>query len=208
MRIIPIYPVYNEANCYLLASGTKCAVIDPGAYPKNIMQKAAVEGLTIEKVLLTHGHFDHIMATGELCRLCGCKIYIHEKDLQYLYEPSLNLSSLAGQDYKLDTDIKVNTLAEGDIISIGSEAVKVLSTSGHTPGSVCFIGDGFILSGDTLFAGTVGRTDFPGSNTADMIRSLKKLSSLTGDYDVFPGHSAQTTLEREKRHNYYLQSAT
>lgn len=206
MRVIPIYPNHREANCYILCSGNVCAVIDPGADAERIYNTAKTEGLEIEKILLTHGHFDHIMAVNELCALTGAKVMIHKDDLTELYDASVNLSVFAtGIEYSLDKDISVTALSEGDTVSIGDEELRVMSTPGHTPGSCIYICKDIMFVGDTIFAGSIGRIDFPGGNGAEIVNSLKKITKLDGDYTLYSGHGPETTLSREKLNNYYLQ---
>ncbi len=206
MRIIPIYPTYREANCYLAASDDgRALVFDPGDGAERICSIAKRNGLEITAIVLTHAHFDHIMATNELAELVGVPVYIHKGDLQALYEPSLNLSGLgAGIDYTLDRSTEVIALSEGDTVSVGGECFTVMLTPGHTPGSACFVCGDIIVTGDTLFAGTIGRTDFPGGDIGEMRRSLARLRGLSGDYTLYSGHGAETTLERERKHNFCL----
>lgn len=208
MRIIPIYPTYREANCYLAAQDGKAFVFDPGDCAERIAETATKNGLEITAIVLTHAHFDHIMATNELAELVGVPVYIHKGDIQALYESSLNLSGLgAGVDYLIDKSTEVIALSEGDTISVGSECFTVMSTPGHTPGSACFVCGDIIITGDTLFAGTIGRTDFPGGDIGEMRRSLTRLRELSGDYTLYSGHGGQTTLERERAHNFCLSDA-
>lgn len=214
MRVIPLYPTYHEANCYIAigdgccnsACSNVCAVIDPGDNAERIFNRASNNGLKIQKIILTHAHFDHIMAVNELVSLTSAEVIIHESDFQALYEPSLNLSGMGtGKNYTLNSDITVKTVTDGDEIKVGGEALKVISTPGHTPGSACFVCGDIIFTGDTLFGGTIGRTDFPGGSVEEIRNSLRIISALPGDYTLYPGHNGETTLERERRTNYYLQ---
>ncbi len=206
MRVISLYPSFREANCYIFCSGNSCAVIDPGADAERIYRAAKDEGLEIQKVLLTHGHFDHIMAVNELCALTGATVMIHKDDLTALYDASVNLSVFAtGIEYSLDEDISVTALSEGDTVSIGEEKLMVMSTPGHTPGSCLYICKDIIFSGDTIFAGSAGRVDFPGGNERELVNSLIRIKNLDGDYTLYSGHGPETTLTREKLNNYYLQ---
>ena len=212
MRIIPLYPAYHEANCYIAVStcgcrsacANECAVFDPGADAERIFNRAKNNGLEIKSIILTHAHFDHIMAVNELVALTGAEVYIHKGDLQALYEPSLNLSSLIGHSYTIDSDIKVNAISDGDKIKVGGEYLTVISTPGHTPGSACFVCGDIIVTGDTLFGSNIGRTDFPGGDISQMKASLKLLRDMEGDYTLYSGHGGETTLSRERQHNYYL----
>lgn len=212
MRVIPLYPVYHEANCYIAvgegccnsACSNVCAVFDPGDNAERIFNRAKNNGLTIEKIILTHAHFDHIMAVNELVALTGAEVIIHKNDLQALYEPSLNLSGLIGHSYSVDSDIKVTVVENGDTIKVGGEYLTVISTPGHTPGSACFVCGDILFTGDTLFGSNIGRTDFPGGSIEEMKESLLKLRELEGDFTLYSGHGGETTLSRERQHNYYL----
>lgn len=212
MRTIPLYPVYREANCYIaVGEGTcnsgctnVCAVFDPGDNAERIYNRAKSNGLKIEKIILTHAHFDHIMAVNELAELTGAEVIIHKGDLQALYEPSVNLSSLVGCDYTVEKSVKVTAVEDGDKIKVGGEYLTVISTPGHTPGSACFLCGDTIFTGDTLFGSNIGRTDFPGGSIEEMKKSLALLRDLDGDYTLYSGHGGETTLSRERQHNYYL----
>lgn len=206
MKIITLAPLYNEANCYILASDAFCAVIDPGYNAERIYKKACDEGLKISKILLTHAHFDHICAVNELAALVSCPVYIHKGDLAALYDISKNLSLLGtGSPYTVNSDIEVISLEDKGTVQIGGEALTVMSTPGHTPGSCLYIGDDFIITGDTLFARSIGRVDFPGGSEQQMKASLSKIKCLQKDYVLYSGHGPSTTLASEKLHNYYLQ---
>ena len=207
MKVIPLYPVFNEANCYIAVSdgSFECAVFDPGNDAGRIYRYTKEKCLEIKTIILTHAHFDHIMAVNELVSLCNAEVIIHKDDFSALYDPSLNLSMLGtGINYTINSDVKVKAVTDGDEIYVGSESFKVISTPGHTPGSACFVCGDIILTGDTLFGGTIGRTDFPGGSIEEIRKSLRIIKNLKGDYTVFPGHSGQTTLGREKKTNYYL----
>ncbi len=194
-------------NCYLLCDpGTrKAAVIDPGGDgPQTvgtIGRWLADEGYTLTHILLTHGHYDHV---GGVSALCGYNpaVYLHRADWKM---PASDLFPLPRQ--ASDAFTGLNYYGEGDHISVGSLDVTVLHTPGHTPGSVCLRCENVLFTGDTLFAGSMGRTDFAGGKGADMAASLKRLGELEGDFQVYPGHGEFTTLEREREHNPYLWEA-
>lgn len=184
---------YLQTNCYILQSDTgHCLVIDPADQADVILDFIQTKGLTLDAILLTHGHFDHVGAVKYLSAETDCPVYIHEADL------SLPPAITAGKLYH------THTYAEGDTLTLADLTFKVLHTPGHTPGSVCLLVGDTLFSGDTLFRGSCGRTDFPGGSWEQIQSSLKALAALPGDYRVLPGHGEQTTLEWERTHNPYL----
>ena len=150
------------------------------------------QGLTLGAILLTHGHFDHVGAVRDLAAETGCRVWLNTADLSM--PPQLT----AGPLYYTDA------YSEGDIVREAGMELRVLSTPGHTPGSVCLIAENFLFSGDTLFAGSCGRTDLPGGKTSDIRKSLRRLAELPQDYSVHPGHGESTTLAWEKQYNPYM----
>lgn len=192
-------------NCYfLIGSGLgECAVVDPGDEAEKILGKLSEHSLKCSHILLTHAHFDHIMALEPLRQATGAKVYLHEDDADFLTDSELNLMSRFSSD-----EIKVSPadilLNDGDIITVAGEELRVMHTPGHTPGSVCYICGRDMISGDTLFRDSIGRYDFPGGDFMTLLHSLKTLAALDGDYKVYPGHGMTTTLERERSSNLYL----
>lgn len=200
MDIRKIYIPTVYTNCYLLIdedSGA-AAVIDPGDDITQLVLHACEEnGWTLRAVFLTHGHFDHIGGVAALVKaLPGLPVYLHPGDVGHSTD-LMNTAALPN----------VTLWREGDIVPVGGLQVEVLSTSGHTKGSVTLRCRDALFTGDTLFAGSCGRTDFPGGDYDEMMASLKKLAELEGDYRVFPGHESATTLENERRSNPYLRAA-
>ena len=183
-----------QTNCYILhqEDSSSCVVIDPGYTPEVILDFLAGKGLTLEAILLTHGHFDHVGAVRDLAAETGCRVWLNPDDLSM--PPKLT----AGPLYYTDT------YSEGDTITPAGISFQVLSTPGHTPGSVCLIAEDFLFSGDTLFAGSCGRTDLPGGSTRAIRESLRRLAALPQDYSVHPGHGESTTLAWEKQYNPYM----
>ena len=188
-------------NCYILCdeAAKVCAVIDPGAEPELILSAAEKLDCTVDKILLTHGHYDHTTAVPELHQaLPQAEIYIHKADAN---GAGSRLFPLAGQI----PDLKFYD--EGDALTLGELTIQVLHTPGHSKGSVTLkVGD-VLFCGDTLFAGSCGRTDLAGGSYAEIMASLKKLGQLPGDYHVCPGHDVTSTLERERRSNPFLREA-
>ena len=183
-----------QTNCYIVYNegSNKCLVIDPGYEANTILNRTALLGLEIEAILLTHGHFDHVGAVRQIAADTDCQVYLQESEL------SLPAAMTDGPLYYTDL------YPESGVLNLAGLDIKIIKTPGHTPGSVCLLIGDAMFSGDTLFAGSMGRCDFPGSNIFDMRKSLKKLCNLAGDYRVFPGHAEATTLEHERKTNPYL----
>ena len=183
-----------QTNCYILhqEDSSSCVVIDPGYTPEVILDFLAGKGLKLEAILLTHGHFDHVGAVRDLAAETGCQVCLNPDDL------SMPPRMTAGPLYYTDT------YSDGDTLSPAGIPFQVLSTPGHTPGSVCLIAENYLFSGDTLFAGSRGRTDLPGGSTRAILESLRRLAALPQDYSVHPGHGESTTLAWEKQYNPYM----
>ena len=183
-----------QTNCYILhqEDSSSCVVIDPGYTPEVILDFLAGKGLKLEAILLTHGHFGHVGAVRDLAAETGCQVYLNPDDL------SMPPRMTAGPLYYTDT------YSDGDTLSPAGIPFQVLSTPGHTPGSVCLIAENYLFSGDTLFAGSRGRTDLPGGSTRAILESLRRLAALPQDYSVHPGHGESTTLAWEKQYNPYM----
>lgn len=183
-----------QTNCYIFCEeGSKtCCVVDPGYEPDFILESLENLGLTLEAILLTHGHFDHVGAVRQLAADTGCEVYICGEDL------ALPTQLTAGTLYY------TKTYADGDILHLAGLDITVLHTPGHTPGSVCLLSGTTLFSGDTLFCGSCGRTDLPGGSWDTIQSSLKKLAKIEADLWVLPGHGETTTLSNEKKHNPYM----
>ena len=183
-----------QTNCYIVyeEAGESCVVIDPGYEADKILDHCQKLGRCICAVLLTHGHFDHVGAVRDIAADTGCKVYLCPEDLQ------LPANFTDGRLYYTDT------YDEGADISEAGVNFHVLHTPGHTPGSVCLVCGDVIFSGDTLFAGSCGRTDFPLGSFAAIGQSLARLAKLPGDYTVYPGHGSATRLSYERQTNPYL----
>jgi len=182
-------------------------LIDAGcneADEKAMMQTINDEGITVKAILLTHGHYDHITALEKMKSLTNAPVYSHMSEKQVLENPDLNLSCRILTKISVTPDAPFN---DGDIFQFGDCTLKVLHTPGHTPGGVCYYDaeGGHLFSGDTLFASSIGRTDFPMGDHAKLIRNIKtKLLTLPDETTVYPGHGGTTTIGREKASNPYL----
>ena len=185
------------ANCYIVADeqAKTCAVVDPGGQGAELAQWLQQQGLTPKFVLLTHGHFDHVGGVKRLVEAFpGLPVYLHPNDTKLT--PDL-CQGLWWTDF----------YEEGDELQMDAVTFRVYHTPGHTPGSVCLMAGDVLLTGDTLFAGSCGRTDFPGGSWAQLMESFSRLHQLPGDYKVLSGHGEATTLEAERRRNPYMKEA-
>ena len=181
-----------QVNCYLVSDEAgRAVIIDPGYEAEKILRVVKEDSLEIKAIFLTHGHFDHIGAVKPLAQALGCPVYIHPKEATlppYLTRGFLYYT----EEYE-----------QGDEITVGDLSFRVIETPGHTNGSVCLLCEDCIFTGDTLFAGSCGRTDLGGS-MLDMLASLKSLAALEGNYSVFPGHGPETDLDYERKTNPYI----
>ena len=186
-------------NCYLLedeASKT-AAVVDPGGDALRILSQAQADGVTIRLILLTHAHFDHTGGVAALCKsLPDVPVYLHPAD-----------AALLGSEVFPAIGAPTVPYEEGDTVALGDLTIQVLHTPGHTPGGVCLLAGDALFTGDTLFCGSMGRTDFAGGSYEQIMASLKRLAQLPGDYRVLPGHMDATTLDRERQSNFFLREA-
>jgi len=174
-------------------------IIDAGGDGDKIVALVDRAGVKVGYLCCTHAHFDHTLAADYVRSVLGCKFLIHKDDVWLL-----EMAAKSARKY-VEPD---GYLYDGYMIEVGQQPLKVLHTPGHTPGSVSIVGDGFVFTGDTLFAGTVGRTDYPGGNAEQLADSLsKKLMSLPDDYVVYPGHGRPTTIGAERRSNPFIKLA-
>jgi len=177
--------------------------IDPSADHDLLLKEAKAHDLTIKYIVNTHCHIDHSMGNREMAERTGAKVVIHEADAAGLLDTPPDILDMFGAEEPPPADILV---ADGNLIRVGGIALKVIHTPGHTPGGMCLYLDGMVFTGDTLFVGSVGRTDFPGGSYAELEYSIRsKLYTLPGDTVVLPGHnygmSPTSTVERERRSN-------
>lgn len=192
-----------QVNCFIIADETskKAVVIDPGDEPDRIMEIIKKNNLSVECIICTHGHFDHVGAVSELKQETGAEVLIHKEELE-IYNAAKDMAAFWGYDFDpLPEPDKL--LKNGDDIEIGGLRFNILHTAGHSPGGICLYGEGIVITGDTLFAGSVGRTDFYGGDMNKLKESFKRLMSLPENTRVLPGHGPETTIGHEKRENSF-----
>jgi len=189
-----------ETNCYIVTDDEtkKCAVIDPGDDSTVILDYIESNNLKPVAIFLTHGHYDHHMALDAVIEATGATAYIHKDEV--------NRSGQRGR-HKLDDNGKLTFYSEGTVVRVGALKFVVLETPGHSPGSVTLMCTDAVFTGDTLFRGDCGRTDLEGGSDDAMMKSLKRLSELDGDYEVYPGHEEHSSLSYERSFNKYMRYA-
>ena len=194
MEIYNLFPGSFASNCYLLLCGGEAAVVDPSADADAILQKITEHGAALKYILLTHGHFDHICSLDSLREKTGVPAYVHKGDVDMPSDAQKNAFFLFfGQKRSWRTPEK--TLAEGDILQLGNEEIRVLHTPGHTEGSVCFLcADNILITGDTLFDRGFGRYDLWGGDPLKLRRSLARLATLDSSLTIYAGHGCTTDL--------------
>lgn len=193
-------------NCYFLKNKEtgELLLIDPAASPEKISEKIEEMQAKPAGILLTHGHYDHILAVEDIRKKYGIKVYACSEEQKMLLDPSINMSGFFGGGCSVRPDVLLKDL---DVFTAAGFSIQMIHTPGHTVGSCCYYieEEGVLFSGDTLFYGSVGRTDFPGGSTAEIVRSLHKLvDSLPEETEVYPGHDASTTIGYEKRYNPFV----
>ncbi len=203
MEIIKLPTEGDASNSYLLVSGTEAAAVDPSATPDAIIGAAGERKAEIKYIILTHGHFDHMLSLEEVRERTGAPVLIGSGDGIYLIEPKLSLFYQAMGLRTVFTPPD-RLLSEGDEIKLGEEKLTVLSTPGHTPGSCCFTFDGGLITGDTLFHMSVGRCDLPGGDGKSLKASIERLKALPLDLTIYPGHGPISTLEKQTTLNPFM----
>lgn len=189
-------------NCYLVScpQSREAMVIDPGAEGKSIIERIRELGLSLQMIVNTHGHIDHIGANSKLKQEWQIPVMLSEKDLDVYNNPGFGLGLVLKKQPQPDKYI-----SEGDIISFGHQSLKVMETPGHTNGGICLVGESMVFCGDTLFAGSVGRTDLAGGSHTTLMESIRyKLLTLPPETVVYPGHGPATTIGFEKENNPFL----
>lgn len=191
MKIECIPVGFLQANCYIVCDDQRrAAVIDPGDEPERILAHIEANDILVEKILITHGHFDHTGAVGDLLRaVSGARLVMNPDDRVVM-----------------PTDIEIDeAVRDGDVVAVGDLAFAVVATPGHSPGGVCYLCEDALFSGDTLFYDSIGRSDLPGGDTDVLVRSLQRLLGIEREMTIYPGHGPATTLARERAENPFLQ---
>jgi hydroxyacylglutathione hydrolase len=192
-----------ETNCYIVGDNNlQGMVIDPGDDAPGIMARIRARKLEIKEIILTHGHMDHAGALAAVQKATGATVAVHQADLSQLKDGSF--AAIFGLNYPSPPDANVS-LADGQEIKAGDIKFPVLHTPGHSQGGVCLLGEDVVFTGDTLFNSGIGRTDLPGGNYQQLLRSIKtKLLTLDDSIKVYPGHGLPTTIGQERKNNPFL----
>lgn len=202
MKVQRIVAGSVDVNCWIVgdADGVPAVVIDPAGHAERILE--ALNDRPVEAIVLTHAHFDHVGAVRGLMEATGAPLAIHRLDADAAADPARNLSDLFGAE--ICTPMADILLEDGDEVRAGDAALTVLHTPGHSAGSICLLGGGHLFSGDTLFAGSVGRTDFEGGDARVLAESIRtRLAVLPDDTVVHPGHGDESTIGRERKRNVF-----
>jgi glyoxylase-like metal-dependent hydrolase (beta-lactamase superfamily II) len=208
IRRLPLGPI--EANAYLIAHETsrEALVIDPGGPPEPLLELLRQNEFALQAIINTHGHGDHIAGNVALKQATGAPVWAHQAEARMLTDAESNLLAWTGFD--CETAPPDRELREGDAVVIGAGRadeirLRVIHTPGHTPGGMSLAGEGFVFTGDCLFAGGIGRTDLPGGSEYQLRQTIRdKLLALPDDTIVYPGHGPETTIGQERRHNPFL----
>jgi glyoxylase-like metal-dependent hydrolase (beta-lactamase superfamily II) len=193
-----------ENNCYSIADEItkETLVIDPGDEPDRILELINENNFKVKYILCTHAHLDHVGAVPDIKKETGAKIVIHRDEYE-IYKRASEQAAIWG--YELDPLPEPEIfISDGDKLEIGNLKLEVLHTPGHSPGGICLYGEGILITGDTLFAGSVGRTDFYGGDIEKLKRSFKRLMSLSDKVKILPGHGPESTIGKEKESNFFF----
>lgn len=198
---------FIEENCYFVShpETRQTVVIDPGAEAPRLAARLKEMDAVVAAYLLTHGHVDHLSALAELSALFPAPVYVHPLDAAWCFTPQNILAGFYDDAPSLPA-VPIEHVTEGSRLELAGAHWSVIETPGHTPGGICWKlkEDNALFAGDTLFRGSAGRTDLPGGDARALTRSLKKLAALPGDLTVYPGHGEPTTIDREKKTNFFF----
>jgi hydroxyacylglutathione hydrolase len=198
-----------QCNCYIVgdAATKRAIVIDPGDDADQLARSVVEKDLTVDAIVATHAHFDHVLAAQRLRELTGAPFYLHDDDRVILDWLQESVRIFLGIESGPPPDVD-SSAGEGETLTAGAAELQIVHTPGHSPGSISLIGDGLVFSGDTLFAGSIGRTDLPGGDADALIKSVgAKLFELDDDVPVYPGHGPATTIGQERRYNPFVGTA-
>lgn len=193
-----------QNNCYIIydQDTRESLVVDPGDEPDRVQDFIKESGLTIKYIVCTHAHFDHIGALLEIKASTGAEIVIHKSDLP-IYLSAQQHAAMWG--FQIDPLPEPELfVSEGDILTLGQIRFQVMHTPGHSPGGICLFGEGVLITGDTVFAGSVGRTDLPGGDILELKKSFARIMSLPPSTQILPGHGPSSTVHREKTTNFFM----
>ncbi|MFA5890933.1 MAG: MBL fold metallo-hydrolase [Actinomycetota bacterium] len=197
-----------QSNTYVLAAaaGQSAVVVDPGQDAAGtVAERLAEHGLRLEAVLLTHGHVDHIWSAKEVCDAAGVPAFIHPADRYLMDDPAAALGAMGFGDFKIEAPADIRDLADADELNFGGLRLQVRHTPGHTPGHCVFVADGLVMTGDLIFQGSIGRTDFPGGSLPELMDSIRRaVMSLDDDVAILSGHGPATSVGVERRHNPFV----
>lgn len=194
-----------QCNCYLVGDpdSREAVVVDPGDQPRDILERVDAHGLTLVALVATHAHFDHVLAADAIREITGVPFYLHASDVPVLEGMQEGVRRFFGLELPPPPEVD-RLLHDGDELAAGGARLQVIHTPGHSPGSVSLLAPGEALfSGDTLFAGSVGRTDLPGGDAGKELASIRDRIFPLGDLPVYPGHGPSTTIDRERITNPY-----
>ena len=199
--IIAVGPL--QANCFIIydPETKEAIVVDPGDEPDRIIDTFDEKKLQVKYIICSHAHFDHVGAVPEIKEYTKAPLLIHGDEMD-IYNAAKDMAAFFGYDIS-ELPSPDTILKEGDEIRIGNNLFKILHTPGHSPGGICIYGNGLLVTGDTLFAGSVGRTDFHGGSIERLKESFKRLMSLPEETVVLPGHGPTTTIGRERQENFF-----
>ncbi|MHB1440973.1 MAG: MBL fold metallo-hydrolase [Cuniculiplasma sp.] len=202
IRKITVGPLMTD--CYILSNSGECVIMDAGGNGEKIMEEIEKFDLKPKFIIATHGHFDHFLSAAYLQKNYDIPFYINAKDRKLMTAPEFSPDRFI-PGLKAEIPENILTFEDGFKFSVGEHQLQIMETSGHTPGSSCIIGDGFILSGDTLFRLSIGRTDI-GGNDDDMLRSLKMITQMKESTRIYPGHGEPSDIRYELLNNVYFQN--
>lgn len=206
IEIITVGPL--QVNCYVIydENSLEAIVIDPGDEYEKIIRLIEEKKLRVTYIICTHAHFDHIGAVLKIKEKTGATIAINLGDLE-MYRYAVDQAAIWGYSIEQPPEPDI-FLVDGDEIKLGNLKFKVIHTPGHSPGGICLYGEGIVITGDTVFAGSVGRTDFPGGSIQEMKDSFKMIMNLSPETRIFPGHGPVSTVKKEKEENFFMQEIT